>query len=325
LHDEPDTELIQDDDVFQSALLHLGTFGIVVSYLIDVEPPYWLAEVRTVERWSQVTPEIRNGTLFRDYPIRVNKITANHPVFAMNIALNPHKVDGDHLCMVGRFFKLLDKPKRGLGDRIRSVLPSLVGRTKIPYHALMKQAEKNPEKTPATLNKGLQLMHDRLYINKSYKVWNQGMETMANMTYGSEFAFDGSNADWLDAVDAFFETVKDLASQSIYAPNTLMLRYTQGSPAWMAPEHGLDTAAWIGTPVPKAHPHAATILDAFQDVCIAHGGKVHWGKMNNRAEARPELRTQWFPKLAAWKQQMRKFNPDDTFSNAFTDRFGLTS
>ena len=323
LHHEPDVELMQSDDTFYGALIHLGTFGIVASYIVEVEPQYWLMEKRTVEKWSDVSKQIRDNTLYRDYPVTIEKVTFDHPVLGINIALNPHKVDGENLCMVGRFFRLEDKPRRKFRDLIRSPLPSIVGRTRIPYHALMKQVDANPHKAPATLNKGLRLMHDQSYINRSFKVWFQGMERMADMTYGSEFAFDGNHSGWLDAIEAVFRNVKDLTEQGIYAPNTLMLRYTKGSPAWLAPENGLDTTAWVGTPVPVEHPHGTRILEEFQDVCIAKGGKSHWGKMNSRVSA--DVVKTWLPKLESWKQEMRKFNPDNTFSNAFSDRFGLTS
>lgn len=320
---EKDTELIQNDDTFNASLIHLGTFGIVASYIIDVEPQYWLMEKRTVEKWSSVREQIAQDTLYRDYPITVDKVTADHPVLAINIALNPHEVDGDHLCMVARFFKLAGKPKRKLGDIIRSPVPSIVLATRIPYHSVIKQAKEHPEKTPGVLNKGIQLMHDKSYINRSFKVWYQGMEAMVDMTYGAEFAFDGTYPGWLNAVDAVFNSAKTLSEQGVFYSNTLMIRYCKRSPAWLAPEHGFDTAAWIGTPVPIDHPKREDILNGFQETCIAAGGKAHWGKMNNRVT--PELVRSWIPKLDQWKAEMRKFNPNNTFSNAFTDRFGLTS
>lgn len=323
LHSEAVTQLIQDDDTFNSSLVHVGAFGIIASYIIEVEPQYWLMEVRTVEKWSDVRKQIEDNTLYRDYPIRVGGETIWHPVYGMNIALNPHEVNGDHTCMLGRFFKLGEKPHRGLGDLTRSIGPSIAGRTILPYAKLMDDIRRHPEKLPKTLDKGLHLMHDKSYINKSYKVWYQGMEEMANMTYGSEFAFDGSGSDWLGVVDAIIAKAKELSHRkNVYMPSTLMMRYSKGSPAWLAPEHGLETTAWIGTPVPRHNRKGQDVLEAFQDVCMDHGGKAHWGKMNNRVT--PDVIRRWYPKLDAWKKNMRRFNPNDTFSNAFTDRFGLT-
>jgi hypothetical protein len=188
----------------------------------------------------------------------------------------------------------------------------------------MSDVKRHPERLPKTLDKGLHLMRDLSYTNKSYKVWYQGMEEMANMTYGAEFAFDGSRPDWLGAVDAIFQRTRELASKrGLYAPSTLMMRYSKGSPAWLAPEHGLETTAWIGTPVPRHNRKGQAILESFQDVCMDHGGKSHWGKMNNRVT--PGIIRSWYPKLDEWTKHMRRFNPNDTFSNAFTDRLGLTT
>ena len=61
---ENGVQLIQNDDTFYSALLHVGAFGIIASYVIEVEPQYWLMEKRTVEKWSEVRKQIENH-LFR--------------------------------------------------------------------------------------------------------------------------------------------------------------------------------------------------------------------------------------------------------------------
>ncbi len=130
---------------------------------------------------------------------------------------------------------------------------------------------------------------------------------------------------WLKAVDAIFSTYKDLRiKKNLSAPNTLMMRFSKGAKAYLAPEYGYTLTAWIGNPVPRQMKRGMEVLEAFQVTCMANGGKSHWGKMNNRVELNPTLIQAWFPKLHIWKQEMRKFNPNNTFSNAFTDRFGLT-
>jgi L-gulono-1,4-lactone dehydrogenase len=325
LHREKDVQLIQNDDTFYSALLHVGAFGIIGSYIMEVEPQYWLMEKRTVEKWSNVRKEIENNTLFRDYPIRLEKEFVNHPVLGINMALNPHEIDGDHTIMVARFFKLAHKPHRSILEATRSIGTNIVVRTMIPYAVLINQANKHPEKLPKTLDGALHLMNEESYINKSYKVWYQGLEFIVDMTFGSEFAFNGDNAEWLKAVDAIFATYKDLrVNHQLAAPNTLMMRFTKGAKAYLAPEGGYGVAAWVGNPVPRQMDRGMEVLEAFQETCMANGGKSHWGKMNNRVAPKPALLKAWFPKMDVWKKEMRKFNPNNTFSNTFTDRFGLT-
>lgn len=322
LHKEQGVQLIQNDFTFRCALVHMGAFGIVASYIIEVEPQYWLMEKRTVERWSDIAQQVRQGTLFRDYPVEVDGKVLKHPVLGLHIAVNPHEVDGDHLCMVGRFFKFKNEPDRNLGDRLRSPLPTLLANTMIPSGILVRQANRNPEKLPNTIQTGLKAMADKSYINKSYKVWNQGIEGPAEKTYGCEFAFDGTNPKWLDAMEALFAKAKALAKDNLYASNTLMVRYSKKSPAYIAPDSEHELVAWIGTPVPGKVTRGPEILNAHQEVCAAHGGKSHWGKMNNRVT--PAMIKAWYPQLPAWRAEMRKFNPNGTFNNAFTDRFGLT-
>lgn len=323
LHDANDVELIQDDTTFSAALVHVGAFGIVASYIIEVEPQYWMLEKRTIEKWSRVSEKIRNNTLYNDYPLKLSNVFTDEPVLGLHIALNPHEVNGEHLCLIGRFFKLNGKPKRAIGDVFRSIVPGIVAFTQIPFNVIVSQANKNPQKIPKTLDGGLRKMNDASYIHKSYKVWNQGMEALAEKTYGSEFAFDGTNANWLNAIDAIFRRTKELAKDNLYSPSTLMLRYSAKSPAMLGADHKWDTVAWVGTPVPRKFTRGPEILDSHQEICIANGGISHWGKMNNNVD--PQLIKTWFPQLDTWKAEMRKFNPDGTFSNDFTDRFGLTN
>jgi L-gulono-1,4-lactone dehydrogenase len=331
----PNAELIQNDDTFYSALVHAGAFGIVISYIMEVEPQYWLMEHRMVTKWSTVSKQIENNTLYAPFPVKLEKETKKMTPYGINIAVNPHRTKitkdpgddtTDNTCMVARFFKLAEKPHRNLLDRLRSPIPVLFASTMIPYAVLVSKANNNPAKLPDMLDDGLNMMKDRGYLNKSYKVWYQGLEMMADMTYGSEFAFDGTNAEWLKAVKAVIDKFAQVAQDdNLYAANTLMIRYSKGSPAYLAADGGFKTVAWVGTPVPRQYKRRVEVLDVFQEVAMANGGVSHWGKMNNRVEFRPDLIKKWFPKLDIWKAEMRKFNPNNTFSNAFTDRFGLTT
>lgn len=324
-HHEPGITLLQDDDAFRSLLVHLGAFGIIASYILEVEPQYWLYEKRTVEKWSEVRQQILDGTLYRDYPAMLEKEVRMLPVYGMNIALSPHEIDGDHTCMIGRFFRLAEKPSRGLLERTRSIGNNIVARTGIPFAVLVNTVNDHPYKVPKLLETALHTLNEESYINKSFKVWYQGLEFIADATFGSEFAYSADNHDWLQAVEAVIARFKRLAvEENIYSPNTLMIRYSQGSQAYLAAENGLGTVAWVGTPVPREMRKGMRVLEEFQKVNMQHRGRSHWGKMNNRVEDNLDLLPIWFPKLEVWKAQMRKFNPKGTFSNAFTQRFGLT-
>lgn len=316
--------LIQSDDTFNSALVHAGAFGIVVSYYLEVEAQYWLYEKRTIEKWSDIKKQVIAGTLFREVEVELEgKIVKMKPL-GLHIAVCPHNVELDHRCMVGRFFKLKEEPHRSFLQKIRSLGPNIVARTMFPFAMLINNANDHPEKLPQMLHDGLKMMKDEAYINKSYKVWFQGLEFLADMTFGSEFAYHAEDTQWLKAVDEIFKAFRQLEKdKNIYSPNTLMIRYSAASPAYLAADSEMNTL-WIGTPVPKAMRKGREILDLFQEVNIRMGGRSHWGKMNNRVEMHPDLIEKWFPKLGIWKKEMRKFNPKGTFSNAFTDRFGLT-
>ncbi len=48
--------LIQDDDLFDSVVVGYGSLGIVYSYTLELQQPYWLREENTSERWGTFDP-----------------------------------------------------------------------------------------------------------------------------------------------------------------------------------------------------------------------------------------------------------------------------
>ena len=48
----PDRHLVQDDRVFDAALVGVGCLGLVHSVVLEVQPAYWLTEVRTPSTWG---------------------------------------------------------------------------------------------------------------------------------------------------------------------------------------------------------------------------------------------------------------------------------
>ena len=58
---ESGTELIQDDDVFNSVVVGLGCMGMVYSYIVEVWDQYWLRETRVKVDWSEARALLKGG------------------------------------------------------------------------------------------------------------------------------------------------------------------------------------------------------------------------------------------------------------------------
>src|SRR4051812_17865741 len=57
----PSVEVIRSDEVFNGALVGLGRFGVVYSYVIEVRPQFWVSEVATRPDRNAVFAALRAG------------------------------------------------------------------------------------------------------------------------------------------------------------------------------------------------------------------------------------------------------------------------
>ena len=66
------------------------------------------------------------------------------------------------------------------------------------------------------------------------------------------------------------------------------------------------------------------MLEKYQEIMLNNGGIPHWGKTNNILDSNPGHLKKLYPKLEVWKSVIKKFNPNGTFNNVFSDRLKLT-
>ena len=61
---ETGVELIQDDDIFYSAVLSFGSMGIIYSLVIEVEQLYYLRETKLQTTWEELKKEMARRNHF---------------------------------------------------------------------------------------------------------------------------------------------------------------------------------------------------------------------------------------------------------------------
>ncbi len=316
-HDEPGVELVQDDATFYSAVLSLGCFGIVYSFILELLPMYYLEETKKCYAWSEVKPQLEDRSLFVD----VN----GNPIRGVMVQVNPYKNDkGDHTCIVVRHRLLNTKPARSIGDATRNWISSILGRLPMSYWVVRKMARKNPSKLPKTLDSSLRSLQDKRYENKGYKVLYQGAEYVKIRAYDSEFAFDmtDGNNDFIKALEEMFDKAEDNMPKGLYQSAPMGLRFVDESPMYLSPEYG-KKVAYIDTPFVLDTPKLDEILYGYQEIMLQHNGIPHWGKINTILDGKPEVIKGYYHKLDVWQENFKKFNPNKTFSNKFSDRLNL--
>lgn len=330
---ETNIELIQDDEVFYSAVLGLGAMGVVYSYVLEVQPKFWLCESRTVTTWTEVKKMLLDDTepLFQAYDLKLNKKKYHRKPRGLFILINPfeqkRKGQKDHTCVITKFMEI-PRPKFFTNPfaRSRNLLGGIVGKkplARAAYAIAERRANNSPDKLPGVIQTSLTTMKDKKFAQKSFKVLHQGTEYLMSKGYGCEFAHNYKEKNFVNAIEAIFEKMKTLENTpELYPSSPLGLRFTQASKHFLAPEYGQDVC-YIANPVYVKQKRASDIVNYYQDIHLAHGGKPHWGKMTNKIEGRTDLFEQWYPKLPAWQKTVERFNPNGTFTNDFILRMGL--
>jgi len=61
----PGWKLVQEDAAFDAALINVGSFGVVHSYVLDTVPRFFLKEVRTKTTGAELERTLANGNIYR--------------------------------------------------------------------------------------------------------------------------------------------------------------------------------------------------------------------------------------------------------------------
>ncbi|MBT33617.1 MAG: hypothetical protein CMO01_28470 [Thalassobius sp.] len=320
-HNEIAIELRQDDDLFYSALVNLGCFGIIYSYILKIEEMYYLKETKECFKWKDIKPKLEDRSIFFEED-------GTTPIRGVMVQINPYKTDkDDHTVIVVKHRLLKSKPKRNINDRKRNWLSSLFGNFPlVPFSFLVisKKIVRKPSKLPSLLDSSLKSLRDKSFENKGYKVLYQGVEYLKVRAYDSEFAFDlafGKN-NFIAAIERMFELVEYNQARGFYQSSPMGIRFVNRSKAYLSPEYAKQVA-YIDVPFVCGTPGSDDFLYDYQKIMLDKGGIPHWGKINSILNGKPEVIKEYYPELPKWEKVFKEFNENKTFSNQFSDRLKL--
>ncbi len=352
--------LIANDEWFNSALMTLGSMGIIYSYILEVEPSYKLAETKEVWTWegTKDTKGIRtallDGSLFFKKKQAARHVTINLAPYSINpwkkvhnairtIQVYDHQVDRRD-----KNHKLLwvNAMVRNLAVRIGSLL--------IPASAIELYLDVFPKGNPKVISKGFLSVKDKLFIGPSHKVLHQGNASLKKHGYSAEFAFPLGSVDELEngraegvprfiqAVERVWEVLEELGKDSqLFLTSPLTVRFVKASKAYLSPMYHEHANGVTKTPeeavfalfdLPTLYDSAGakTILNRLQKEMLAFGGVPHWGKVNNMIDARWLFTSGNYPNLDSWLKVFDTLNPrlegksERMLDNAFTRRMGFS-
>ena len=307
----PDRILVKDDDWFLSTIVSVGCFGVVVAVMLEVEPAYWLKEVRTLSTWREVREALRRRDVLRD--------NRHYEVY-----LNPHPTsDGDHRCVIttrNRVPKPGDVPRDKLE---RNLIVEIAAALPIVPKILNRLFDWRPKITPALLDRGLEALVDE-YTNKSYKVLNIGAANLLP-AYSSEIGVpvDDRNLH-LAAVDRIIEVAAQRQRLGeVYHTSPLSLRFVRESPAFLSMMYGVDTMM-IELILLEDTEGGFELLDTYENALYPLGGRPHWGQYNTFNGGGRAMRSR-YPAYDRWQAVHQVLNSTRVFDSPFSKRVGINS
>ncbi|MEP1094651.1 MAG: D-arabinono-1,4-lactone oxidase [Cyclobacteriaceae bacterium] len=318
-HTEQGVELVQDDKVFYSALVHLGCFGIIYSFVLELEDMYYLEETKTLEQWKSVKLKLEDRSIFREVD--------GTSIRGLMVQVNPYtNSDGDHSCIVVRHRLLGSKSSRTWKGVSKNCIDTIASYLPFSYLYLRWLAQNRSHKIPKILEQKLRSLRDNRYVNKGHRVLYRGADYRQNKVYDSEFAFDltGGKNNFIAALESLFMKAAENKAKGLYQTAPMGLRFVDKSPAYLSPEYN-KKVAYVDTPFIKGTPQLDQQLLAYQEIMLKFSGIPHWGKINTILNEKPEVIKANYPNLREWQEVFNYLNPDNLFSNKFSDRLKLGS
>lgn len=307
-------ELIQDDDIFYSALVSFGAMGIIYAINFEVVPEFLIKETRVMLDWKTLKDQLVSGQFMENEVRKYDYVS---------FRVNPYEVDGKHLCALVRQEILPGKTKFTLNARFKNLKSSIFGNIPLLPNFLIWYLNIRPKATAKSINGFLTGTKDKIFIGKSYKTLFQSGTNIKRHGISSEFAFPADTKKIVQIIEMVFEqAIKNIEEGNLYQTSHIPVRFVQASKAYLSTAYGKETA-YIDLPLLEKTIGDFEILDRYQQLLIKEGGMPHWGKINNRLYTNHEFIRGKFSMLPKWKEVRKKLDPKGTFINEFLERTDL--
>lgn len=334
--------LIQDDDTFNAMKVSLGSMGVVYSLTMEATDFFWIRERREVTTWAALTAP--GG--FIDTVTSGNYKDLRHPDHPewgtpdfFEFQINPYEVDGKHNVLLTHRWKVdpnapenqgIKAPlTRGqFGNETSSFLTTQI------ESILAAIVEGHPEIVPGFTNNILKLQSegDRVYQNKSYKVFNIGVVNDTDV-YGIELSGDIANTKaYIESTMALLEGYLNADKPRIVTV-PVAVRFSKHTDTLIAMQNLRNSN---NQPVDSVHlefinlkdiTYSKQIMIDIQDHLMQEGLRPHWGLTlvdTPAVQGEQHLIDRYGQNWTKWKTIMNRYNPDGTFDGRFTDRLGIS-
>jgi hypothetical protein len=299
--------LIQDDHVFHAVSVGMGCMGIICTALLEVEPKYWLREVREMHPWAKVKADLTEGAVFDDN---------EH----YELVFSPYARKHEYPCLVTTRNRIAD-PRRS-HRRMRNPLVELAASIPGTQQALNFVLHLKPSLAPMLIESAMQALVNDRYDEISYKVFNIGKANLVP-AYSAEIGIpmDGRH---IEAVERVFQIADERRRLGdVYQSSPIALRFVKASPAYASMMHGRDTMMMELIQL-SGNEGGYEMLGAYEEALYDLGGRPHWGQVNTLTGSHG-LVASMYPCYEDWQSVHRQMNATGVFDSPFSKRVGIAA
>lgn len=310
--DQP--QLIQEDDAFYSALLGFGCFGIIYSYVMEVEEMYYFTECKKLTTWEDAQDQLKNG-LFEKHPsvfVQMNPYPYKNQQHALVVTHNREPAGKKNLIIQRAKRKLWHNLKR----KMRAPLIELLGAFPYLFWISVWTLNRKPGSINKQIDQAVKSQRDEEYYSKGYRVMYQGLDYIKERAYDSEIAVPIKDNKYLEVINQLIDYLQELHDlYNIHLTSPLSLRFVKENNVYLDPAYQ-EAVCYIDCPVILYVYGAETMIEKIQEFVEAKQLRIHWGKKNDLLDH--EYMKERYPKFDTWREQAIRFNPLQLFSNRFS-------
>lgn len=299
--------LISDDHVFDAVAVGMGCMGIVCTALLEVQPRFFLREVRELHPWSKVRADLEQGDVLRDN---------EH----YELVFSPYRRKHEYPCLVTTRNTVSDPRHRPWDKRMRNWAVELAAKLPVTSRLLNLVLHVRPSLAPLLLETAMRALVKDRYDEVSHKVFNIGNANLVP-AYSSEIGIpmDGRHIEAVERVFAVADRHRRLGD--VYQSSPIALRFVGQSPAYLSMMHGRDTMMMELIQL-RGNEGGYEMLGAYEEELYDLGGRPHWGQVNTLTGSHG-LVSSMYERYDDWQSVHRQMNASGVFDSPFSKRVGI--
>jgi hypothetical protein len=300
--------LVKDDHVFHAVCVGMGCMGVICTVMLEVEPKYFLREVRRFHTWKEVRAQLEAGDVLREN---------RH----YEVLFSPYKRKHEYPCLVTTRNYTSDPRHKALSKRTRNWFVEAASAFPLTGQIINLLVDIKPSLSPMLLENAIRALIKDEYDEVSYEVLNIGAANVLP-AYSCEIGVpvDGRH---LEAVERIIEVAAERRRVGeVYQSSPISLRFVKASPAYMSMMHGAETMMIELIQLSRCDG-GYELLGAYEQALYALGGRPHWGQVNTLTGSHG-LIASMYPRYADWLEVHRRLNASGVFDSPFTERTGIS-